>query len=49
MQGSPLDLTIRLSTLAFYYLKLAPWSGVYLFGLLLVLIWCGIQMLARGG
>jgi hypothetical protein len=34
----------RLSTLAFYYFKLAPWSGVYLLGLVLVLIWCGIHI-----
>ena len=33
----------RLSTLALYYLKLAPWSGVYLLGLALVLVWCGIH------
>ena len=33
----------RLSTLALYYLKLAPWSGVYLLGLSLVLVWCGIH------
>ncbi len=34
----------RLSTLALYYLKLAPWSGVYLVGLSLVLVWCGIHI-----
>jgi MFS family permease len=34
----------RLSTLAVYYLKLAPWSGLYLFGLSLVLVWCGIYL-----
>lgn len=33
----------RLSTLVLYYLKLAPWSGVYLLGLFLVLVWCGIH------
>jgi hypothetical protein len=33
----------RLSTLIIYYLKLAPWSGVYLAGLALVLAWCGIH------
>ncbi|HEX7515924.1 MAG TPA: hypothetical protein VF345_01415 [Chthoniobacterales bacterium] len=31
----------RLS-LAAFYLKLAPWSGLYLLGLSLVLVWCGI-------
>ena len=34
----------RLSTLVVYYLKLAPWSGVYLLGLSLVLVWCGIHV-----
>jgi hypothetical protein len=32
----------RLSTAAAYYLKLAPWSGLYLLGLALVLVWCGV-------
>jgi hypothetical protein len=32
----------RLSTLAAFYLKLAPWSGLYLLGLSLVLVWCGL-------
>lgn len=34
----------RLSTLIVYYLKLAPWSGVYLVGLSLVLVWCGLHV-----
>jgi hypothetical protein len=34
----------RLSTVATYYLKLAPWSGLYLLGLLLVLIWGGVYL-----
>lgn len=34
----------RLSTLALYYLKLAPWSGVYLLGLCLALAWCSIHV-----
>lgn len=33
----------RLSTFIVYYLKLAPWSGVYLVGLSLVLVWGGIH------
>jgi hypothetical protein len=32
----------RWSTLAAFYVKLAPWSGLYLLGLSLVLVWCGI-------
>jgi hypothetical protein len=34
----------RLSTVATYYLKLAPWSGLYLLGLLLILIWSGLYL-----
>ncbi len=34
----------RLSTLIVYYLKLAPWSGVYLVGLSSILVWCGIRV-----
>ena len=33
----------RLSTLAAFYLKLAPWSGLYLLGLSLVLVWYGLS------
>lgn len=32
----------RLSTMATYYLRLAPWSGLYLLGLSLALVWCGL-------
>src|ERR1044071_1111183 len=32
----------RISELSAFYLKLAPWSGLYLLGLSLVLVWFGI-------
>lgn len=31
-----------------FYLKLAPWSGLYLLGLSLVLVWCAIHFWRRG-
>lgn len=36
------DAEYKISTLSAFYLKLAPWSGLYLLGLSLVLVCCGI-------
>jgi len=37
-----------MSDLSVFYVKLAPWSGLYLLGLSLVLIWCAIHFRERG-
>jgi hypothetical protein len=37
-----------ISDLSVFYLKLAPWSGLYLLGLSLVLIWCAIHFWKSG-
>ncbi len=38
-----------MSDLSAFYLKLAPWSGLYLLGLLLVLVWCAHPFLGKRG
>jgi hypothetical protein len=39
----------RLSSLVTYYVKLAPWSGLYLLGLSLALVWWGIYFWRGAG
>jgi hypothetical protein len=34
------EIVYPMSDLSAFYLKLAPWSGLYLLGMLLVLVWC---------
>jgi hypothetical protein len=36
-----------ISDLSAFYLKLSPWSGLYLLGLALVLVWCAIHFWRR--
>jgi hypothetical protein len=39
----------RISELSAFYLKLAPWSGLYLLGLSLVLVWFGVYFWRSAG